>query len=90
MKARRALPPARVPAIDLTAAASSMALAGVVVILRGRSQTGAGMVLLAAVLGLFGADQLWTTAGCVLFSGSVLVLFSPAAGANTQEGSGRP
>lgn len=44
------------------------------------------MLFFSAVAGLFGADQLWTTAACLLFVGSVLTLFSGPNTATEKDG----
>lgn len=66
-----------VPGSDITLAASILALMAVGVMWLGPSRLGGLMCVTSATLGFFGADQLWVTAGCILFVGSVLTLFSP-------------
>ena len=70
------LPHGRIPGSDITLSASLLALLAVVLVWLGLRRLGGILVALGAILGLFGADQLWTTAGCVLFVGAVLTLFA--------------
>ncbi len=71
------LPHGRIPGSDITLAASLLAFLAVGLMWVGFRRFGGVLVVLGAILGLFGADQLWTTAGCVLFVGAVLSLFAP-------------
>ncbi len=67
-----------VPGSDITLFASILALSAVLVMWLGPSRIGGLMCVISATVGFFGADQLWVTAGCILFVGAVLTLFSPS------------
>ena len=91
LKLHLILPHGPLPGYDLTGAASLVALVAVVLIWLGLRRLGAVLVLTGAVGGLFGADQLWTTAACMLFAGAVLTLFaSPVAPPGGKKGEPRP
>lgn len=71
------LPHGNLPGSDITLASSILALAAVGIMGLGWRRFGGLLTAIAASLGFFGADQLWVTAGCILFVGAVLTLFSP-------------
>lgn len=71
------LPHGHIPGFEITATASALALVAITVMWTQYSWVGSILVMIATIAGLFGADQLWTTAACVLFCGAVLTLFSP-------------
>ncbi|MCL5116948.1 MAG: hypothetical protein M1272_07345 [Firmicutes bacterium] len=70
------LPHANLPGSEITLFASLVALVAVVIVWVGWYRLGGLIVAAASIVGFFGADQLWVTAGCVLFVGAVLTLFS--------------
>ncbi len=78
------LPHGRIPGSDITLSASLLAIFAVVLVWLGLRRLGGVLVAMGAVMGLFGADQLWTTAGCVLFVGAVLTLFAPTDGSEAE------
>ncbi|NMP23301.1 hypothetical protein [Sulfobacillus harzensis] len=65
------------PGSDITLACSILALLAVVVMWFGGYRLGGLLAAISATLGFFGADQLWVTAGCILFVGAMLTLFAP-------------
>lgn len=79
------LPHANIPGWDITGVASLMALIAVCLVWMGLPRLGGLLVILASLLGMFGADQLWATAGCVLFIGAVLTLFAPVSNIEDSE-----
>lgn len=72
------LPHGTWPGWDITWAFSAVALFAVILMWTGWHRIGAILVLAASIGGLFGADQLWTTAAVVLFVGAMLNFFAPA------------
>lgn len=71
-----ALPHGPFPGFEITGAASLLAFLSVAVMWTRYAWAGSLLALVATVGGLFGADQLWTTAACVLFCGAILTLFA--------------
>lgn len=76
------LPHGNLPGDEITWAATLLALLAVILMWLGLPRVGGLLVFFGAVGGLFGADQLWTTAACVLFCGGILSMFAPTSHAS--------
>lgn len=74
------LPHGHIPGYEITLAASLVGLGSVLVMWTRWYRLGGALALIATLAGLFGADQLWTTAASILFSGAMLALFSATEG----------
>lgn len=72
----RLFPHTLMPVWEMSFEASLLGLLGVAMMWTRRHRLGGVLVAMAAVYGLFGASQLWITAGCTLLSGGLLSLFS--------------
>ena len=69
------LPHGSIPGPEVTLIASAVGLISVVLMWFGLYPFGGIFVIVAAIIGFFGADQLWATAGCTLFVGALLAIF---------------